>query len=100
MSLCGLTEGDCVSAYMMEGRIAFSLEKGRAAEAHSKKIPVGECPAESEPVFVGMRVQHIKFGIGTIRKIEGDGENRKVIVWFANAGPKKLMLRFAGFERI
>jgi DNA helicase-2/ATP-dependent DNA helicase PcrA len=46
-----------------------------------------------------MRVRHGKFGVGTIRKVEGLGEAQKVIVWFNTVGPKKLMLRFAGLER-
>jgi DNA helicase-2/ATP-dependent DNA helicase PcrA len=50
-------------------------------------------------IYAGMRVRHAKFGIGTIRKIEGRGDDQKVIVWFASAGPKKLLVRFAGLER-
>ncbi|HEX9078371.1 MAG TPA: ATP-dependent DNA helicase PcrA, partial [Desulfuromonadaceae bacterium] len=60
---------------------------------------VPEPPEEHEGVFIGMKVRHSKFGVGTIRKIEGMGEGQKVIVWFSSAGPKKLMLRFAGLER-
>lgn len=55
---------------------------------------------EGDEIFIGMRVRHAKFGPGTIRKIEGTGDNGKVIVWFDSAGPKKLLLRFAGLERI
>lgn len=55
---------------------------------------------EEDGVFIGMRVRHAKFGPGTIRKIEGSGDNRKVMVWFDDGGPKKLLLRFAGLERI
>ncbi|MDD2337632.1 MAG: UvrD-helicase domain-containing protein [Geobacteraceae bacterium] len=55
---------------------------------------------EGDEIFIGMRVRHAKFGPGTIRKIEGTGDNAKVIVWFESAGPKKLLLRFAGLERI
>jgi len=55
---------------------------------------------EGDEIFIGMRVRHAKFGPGTIRKIEGSGDNGKVIVWFDAAGPKKLLLRFAGLERI
>jgi DNA helicase-2/ATP-dependent DNA helicase PcrA len=55
---------------------------------------------EGDELFIGMRVRHAKFGPGTIRKIEGTGDNSKVIVWFESAGPKKLLLRFAGLERI
>ncbi|MBK5276617.1 MAG: UvrD-helicase domain-containing protein [Desulfuromonadales bacterium] len=60
---------------------------------------VPEPPEENEGVFIGMKVRHAKFGVGTIRKIEGVGEGQKAVVWFSSAGPKKLMLRFAGLER-
>jgi DNA helicase II / ATP-dependent DNA helicase PcrA len=54
---------------------------------------------QEEGVFIGMRVRHAQFGAGTIRKIEGSGDNQKVIVWFGSVGPKKLLVRFAGLER-
>jgi len=60
---------------------------------------VPEPPDEHDGVFIGMKVRHAKFGVGTIRKIEGEGEGQKVIVWFNPIGPKKLLLRFAGLER-
>jgi DNA helicase-2/ATP-dependent DNA helicase PcrA len=60
---------------------------------------VPEPPEEHDGVFIGMKVRHAKFGVGTIRKIEGEGEGQKVIVWFNPVGPKKLLLRFAGLER-
>jgi DNA helicase-2/ATP-dependent DNA helicase PcrA len=60
---------------------------------------VPEPPEENEGVYIGMKVRHAKFGVGTIRKIEGVGEEQKAIVWFNSAGPKKLLLRFAGLER-
>ncbi|MBJ6724711.1 DNA helicase PcrA [Geomesophilobacter sediminis] len=57
-------------------------------------------PDEPEDgVVIGMKVRHGQFGVGTIRKIEGEGDNQKVIVWFGSVGPKKLMVRFAGLER-
>lgn len=57
-------------------------------------------PDESEgEVFLGMRVRHPKFGSGKIRKLEGVGNDQKVIVWFDSVGPKKLLVRFAGLER-
>jgi len=95
-----LTAGDKVSAYMASGRIAFSLEKGRADEKLGEEFPVEKCPVKPESALVGMRVRHAKFGVGTIRNIDGNGENLKVTVWFEKSGSKKLMLRFAGLERI
>jgi len=55
---------------------------------------------DQDGVFLGMKVRHSKFGVGTIRKLEGSGDSRKVIVWFNSVGAKKLMLRFAGLERV
>jgi DNA helicase-2/ATP-dependent DNA helicase PcrA len=52
-----------------------------------------------EGVVLGMRVRHAKFGVGTVRKVEGAGDEQKVIVWFNSVGPKKLLVRFAGLER-
>ena len=56
-------------------------------------------PEEADGVWLGMKVRHGKFGMGTIRKIEGTGDGQKVIVWFTSVGPKKLLVRFAGLER-
>ena len=55
---------------------------------------------DDDGIYLGMRVRHAQFGAGTIRKIEGEGDNQKVIVWFNSLhGPKKLLVRFAGLER-
>ncbi len=45
-----------------------------------------------------MNVRHVKFGVGVVRRIEGQGDNQKVIVYFHSIGPKKLLLKFAGLE--
>jgi DNA helicase-2/ATP-dependent DNA helicase PcrA len=60
---------------------------------------VPDPPEEHDGVYIGMKVRHAKFGVGTVRKVEGEGEGQKVIVWFNSVGPKKLLLRFAGLER-
>jgi DNA helicase II / ATP-dependent DNA helicase PcrA len=71
-----------------------------AAFSSSNEIEiVPEPPDEHGDVFIGMKVRHAKFGVGTIRKLEGSGEGQKAIVWFNSVGPKKLLLRFAGLER-
>jgi DNA helicase-2/ATP-dependent DNA helicase PcrA len=53
----------------------------------------------TDRLWIGMKVRHASFGVGTLRKIEGEGDNQKVIVWFNTVGPKKLLVRFAGLER-
>ena len=45
----------------------------------------------------GCRIEHQRFGIGTVLKIEGTGENTKATVEFQNAGTKQLLLKFAKF---
>ena len=45
----------------------------------------------------GCRIEHQRFGIGTVLKIEGAGENTKATVEFQNAGTKQLLLKFAKF---
>ena len=46
-------------------------------------------------IVVGAVVEHSRFGIGTVLKLEGDGENSKATVEFKNVGTKQLLLKFA-----
>ena len=48
-----------------------------------------------ESIKVGMRVEHNRFGLGTVTEISGSGENRKAKIFFDNYGEKLLLLRFA-----
>ena len=47
-----------------------------------------------------MTIEHQRFGIGTVIKIEGTGENTKATVEFTNTGTKQLLLKFAKFKII
>ena len=55
-------------------------------------------PEAEEGLRIGLQVRHIKFGVGTVRRIEGQGDNQKVTVYFHRFGPKKLLVKFAGLE--
>ena len=72
-----------------------------AVASLAAEVEVVPEPAEEygSGIHLGMKVRHAKFGVGTVRKIEGRGDDQKVIVWFASGGPKKLLVRFAGLER-
>jgi DNA helicase-2/ATP-dependent DNA helicase PcrA len=48
----------------------------------------------------GATIEHQRFGIGTVVKIEGTGENTKATVEFRNTGTKQLLLKFAKFKII
>jgi DNA helicase-2/ATP-dependent DNA helicase PcrA len=47
----------------------------------------------------GQRVRHPKYGEGTVRKCEGEGDDTKVTVQFPGFGLKKLVEKFAQLER-
>ena len=51
-------------------------------------------------VQAGQVIEHERFGIGDVIKIEGTGENSKATVCFRNAGEKQLLLKFARFKVI
>ena len=61
--------------------------------------PLASAPSASE-LHEGVRIEHQRFGIGTVIKLEGTGENTKATVDFRNAGTKQLLLKFAKFKII
>ena len=56
--------------------------------------------ASAGDLHEGARIEHQRFGIGTVIKIEGTGENTKATVEFRNVGTKQLLLKFAKFKII
>ena len=61
-----------------------------------------ETPAPQSAIGnIGLRegniIEHQRFGIGTVIKVEGSGENAKATVAFKNVGTKQLLLKFAKY---
>ena len=56
--------------------------------------------ASASDLREGVTIEHQRFGIGTVVKIEGTGENTKATVEFRNTGTKQLLLKFAKFKII
>ena len=48
----------------------------------------------------GQLIEHERFGLGEVLKVEGEGDNAKATIRFKNAGDKQLLLRFARFKVI
>jgi DNA helicase-2/ATP-dependent DNA helicase PcrA len=48
----------------------------------------------------GARVRHPLFGVGTVLRAEGSGEDLKLTVSFPGAGAKRLVARYAGLELV
>lgn len=46
----------------------------------------------------GQTIEHERFGLGEVIKVDGTGDNAKVTIRFKNAGDKQLLLRFARFK--
>jgi DNA helicase-2/ATP-dependent DNA helicase PcrA len=57
--------------------------------------------ASSKETFLsrGSYVRHPKFGVGTIIRCEGEGEEAKLTVSFPGHGVKKMVQKYAGLER-
>ena len=53
--------------------------------------------ASAEGLKEGCKIEHQRFGIGKVLRIEGSGENTKATVEFLNSGTKQLLLKFAKF---
>ena len=61
--------------------------------------PMASDPSASD-LREGCTIEHQRFGVGTVVRIEGMGENTKLTVDFRNVGTKQLLLKFAKFKII
>ena len=74
----------------------WGIGKPRPTPKKKPQPTVPNTPAQIDSIMPGMKVQHDKFGVGTVQTIEGNGDSRKAIVFFAGGvGQKQLMLKFA-----
>ena len=48
----------------------------------------------------GSVIEHQRFGIGRVLKVEGYGDNQKATVEFRNAGTKQLLMKYARYKLI
>jgi DNA helicase-2/ATP-dependent DNA helicase PcrA len=65
--------------------------------AGASSVSAGASSVADGKICEGCRIEHQRFGVGTVQKIEGTGENMKATVSFQNAGVKQLLLKFAKF---
>jgi DNA helicase-2/ATP-dependent DNA helicase PcrA len=64
-------------------------------------VPEPEAPSlglTAATLKPGARVRHPLFGVGTILRAEGSGDDLKLTVTFAGLGAKRLVARYAGLE--
>ena len=86
--------GTLPSAFFNAGKPTRNTPKTPSAPK-PRTAAVPNNPAAINAIMPGMKVQHDKFGIGTVQGIEGSGDSRKATVFFEGVGQKQLMLKFA-----
>ena len=88
---------------------ASSSSSLKLASAASAASPKPSSVASSSPKSAsssssslreGCKIEHQRFGIGEVLKLEGSGENAKATVAFTHAGTKQLLLKFAKYTII
>ncbi len=72
-------------------------DTARSSSVASTGSSASKASSAAGSLSEGCRIEHQRFGIGTVLKIEGTGENTKATVEFQNAGTKQLLLKFAKF---
>ena len=78
-----------------------SLKPASVASAASPKPAVfSSSSSSSSSLREGCKIEHQRFGIGEVLKLEGSGENAKATVAFTHAGTKQLLLKFAKYTII
>lgn len=70
------------------------------ADPKPREVQHRDLPPTAGAVSEGCIIEHDRFGVGRIVRLEGNGENRKATVEFQNAGVKQLLLKFARFKVI
>ena len=68
-----------------------------AASVSSSSSAASSAGSSSCGLQEGMKIEHQRFGRGTVLKIEGTGENTKATVEFVHSGTKQLLLKYAKF---
>ena len=90
-----------------------SLRAGRRDEFHEAEIRTEDLSQENSysggdevvltpegfyPLKIGMRVRHLKFGVGKVKSVEGMDENQKATIVFGTVGSKRLKVGAANLE--
>lgn len=81
-----------------EARPTFTLSTPR----NLKPVAAASSAAPSQNIAlsVGQYIEHERFGLGEVLRVEGEGDSAKATIRFNNAGEKQLLLRFARFKLV
>ena len=77
-----------------------STEGMRRLEIRPATAGFSAMPASAGEYAVGQRVEHPKFGVGIVRRIEVLAGDHKLVIAFDNAGEKTLLAKFAKLTKL
>lgn len=85
----------------MEAHSSHPASRGTGSSASSVSSSTASSAGSSScGLQEGMKIEHQRFGRGTVLKIEGTGENTKATVEFVHSGTKQLLLKYAKFTLV
>ena len=86
------------SQFMADPKPSYTSPKPASSSTSLK--PASSSSSSSSSLREGVKIEHQRFGIGEVLKLEGSGENAKATVAFTHAGTKQLLLKFAKYTII
>ena len=86
------------SQFMADPKPSYTSPKPASSSTSLK--PASSSSSSSSSLREGCKIEHQRFGIGEVLKLEGSGENAKATVAFTHAGTKQLLLKFAKYTII
>ena len=86
------------SQFMADPKPSYTSPKPASSSTSLK--PASSSSSSSSSLREGVKIEHQRFGVGEVLKLEGSGENAKATVAFTHAGTKQLLLKFAKYTII
>jgi DNA helicase-2/ATP-dependent DNA helicase PcrA len=82
------------SSFILQNRSSLKpMAKAKVTTTHTPSPDFA--PSDTRNLQAGMRVEHPKFGFGTVKQVEAQGNDRKALIDFEQFGEKTILLSFA-----
>lgn len=91
------SDANCPDVYKGSNTVRTNPVSAGASRLRPMSSAMNTSGNSSEAISEGCIIEHQRFGIGEVVRVEGAGENMKATVQFKNAGTKQLLLKFARY---
>jgi len=95
---------DTAASYSLGGQLPRRIVSQGTGAGRTREFPVTALPTMKADAggryYNGAVVKHAKFGIGTVQRSEGAGDELKISVSFPGHGVKTLSVKYANLEVI